>query len=376
MKFEILKKDKTTNARNGILHLPHSEVLTPVFMPVGTIGDVKAIYHSKIEEIGYKLILGNTYHLYLQPGRDVLMAYDGLHNFSSWNYNILTDSGGFQVFSLAKLRKITNEGVRFHSHIDGSVHFFTPESVVDYEGVIGSDIAMCLDVCTEPKLNYKKSVEAMEITHRWAERSVKRFCENKESGEKNPYNLFGIVQGNFYEDLRIKSSAFISSLPFDGIAIGGLSVGEDSDTFKRFLKISAESCTFEKPRYVMGIGTPEYMFEAVENGIDMFDCVLPTRIARHAAVFTFDGLINISKSQYALDKGPIVDGCRCTCCQRYSRAYLRHLFKAGESLAGMLATEHNLTFFYDLLVKIRESIANDNFASFKDEFLYRFSKKK
>lgn len=376
LKFEVTAKSKDTNARCATLSLAHGDVATPVFMPVGTLGAVKALNHDVIEKIGFKLILANTYHLYLRPGMDVIDSFNGLHNFSSWGSNLLTDSGGFQVFSLSKLRKIKDEGVEFQSHIDGSKHFFTPEKVVDIQGIIGSDIAMCLDVCTPYGINWKKAKSALVTTHAWAKRSIDEYNMLKKSGKKHPDNLFGIVQGNFFEDLRAESAAFISSLDFDGIAIGGLSVGESVDDFKKYLRYTAPLCDYKKPKYVMGIGTPEYIFEAVENGIDMFDCVLSTRIARHASVFTDEGLVDISKSKYAFDDKPIVYGCKCTCCQRYSRGFLNHTFRSKLSNAGMLASEHNLYYLYNLMQRIRESIKNDTFSQFKKDYLEEFGKKR
>lgn len=376
LEFSILHKDKSTFARTGVLTLPHGSVETPVFMPVGTLGAIKALNHDIIEKIGFKLILANTYHLYLRPGMEVIDNFSGLHNFSSWNSNLLTDSGGFQIFSLSALRKIKNDGVEFQSHIDGSRHFFTPEKVVDIQGIIGSDIAMMLDVCTPFGINKSKAEKALDITHSWAERAIKEMQDLKENGKKRPHNLFGIVQGNFYEDLRIKSAEFISSLDFDGIAIGGLSVGEASGDFKKFLALTCGACVSDKPHYVMGIGTPEYIFSAVENGIDMFDCVLASRIARHGMVFSDDGLINMTKAIHKNEKGPIDENCQCTLCTRYSKGFLNHCFRSNLSNAGSLATEHNLFYLYYLMERIRDSIRNDSFKFFKDEYLLRFYKGK
>jgi queuine tRNA-ribosyltransferase len=370
--FTETHKDATCNARLGILSLPHGEVQTPAFMPVGTNGTVKGIYHDKIEEIGYNLILGNTYHLYLRPGLEVLEKFGGLHAFSHWNHNLLTDSGGFQVFSLSGLRKISEKGVSFQSHIDGSKHIFTPEKVVDIQKVIGSDIAMCLDVCTPPNIEYRAAKEAMQITHNWAERAL---THRQNLGEEFRGNLFGIVQGNFYKDLRKESAEFLSAMDFPGIAIGGLSVGETADQFNEFLAYTAQFVTKDKPRYVMGIGSPDYILEAVENGIDMFDCVLATRMARNGAVFTDDGIVTLKKAIHKFDQGPIEADCHCTACTEYSRAYMHHMVKTNEMLGGMLATEHNLTYFYRLMEKIRLAIAEDRFSSFKKDYLARFYKR-
>ncbi len=366
--FKITKEDSTSRARKGELTLAHGVVKTPAFMPVGTNGTVKGIHHSTVQEIGYNLILGNTYHLYLRPGIEVLEAYGGLHNFSAWSGNILTDSGGFQIFSLAKLRKIREEGVEFQSHIDGSRHHLTPEKVVDIQKVIGSDILMSLDVCTPPEITYRKAQEAMAITHRWAERSLKQW----QSYENFKGHLFGIVQGNFYEELRKESAEFIASLDFPGLAIGGLSVGEEPDTFVHFLNYTSRYLPTAKVRYVMGIGSPDYILEAVENGIDLFDCVLATRIARNGAVFSDDGLINLKKAIHEKDTNAIEDGCPCHACTTYSKGYLRHLFKTGEMLGGMLATEHNLTYLYRLMQRIHKAIDEDNFNNFKKAYLERY----
>jgi len=367
--FTETHKDKNSNARLGLLDLGHGVVETPVFMPVGTNGTVKGMYHRDVEKIGYKLILGNTYHLYLRPGMEVLEQFGGLHNFSHWNHNLLTDSGGFQVFSLSGLRKISQKGVNFQSHIDGSKHLFTPEKVVDIQRTIGSDIAMCLDVCTPPDISLKAATEAMHITHSWAQRAI----THKESlGEAFKGNLFGIVQGNFYKELRKESAQFFNSMDFPGIAIGGLSVGESAQQFSEFLAYTADLVTREKPRYVMGIGSPDYILEAVENGIDMFDCVLATRMARNGAIFTDDGVLVLKKAIHKFDHSPLEEGCPCTACTQYSRSYMHHMIKTGEMLGGMLATEHNLTYFYRLMEKVRLAIAEDRFSSFKRDYLARF----
>lgn len=367
--YTELKRSKDSKARIGIVHLPHGDVETPAFMPVGTNGTVKGIYHDTIRKIGYKLILANTYHIYLRPGLEVLEEYGGLHNFSSWDGNILTDSGGFQVFSLSGLRKIKEDGVTFQSHLDGSKHIFTPEKVVNIQRVIGSDIAMCLDVCTPPNIEYKAAKEAWRITKLWAERSLK---ERQNLGESFRGNLFGIVQGNFYEDLRKESAQTISEMDFPGVAIGGLSVGETWKEFRDMLAYTASYITEEKPRYVMGIGSPDYILYCVENGIDLFDCVLATRIARNGAVFTDDGLLTLKKAMYKMDKGPLQEGCTCTACREYSRGYMHHLVRCNEMLGGMLATEHNLTYLYNFVERIKESIREDRFEEFKKNYLMRY----
>lgn len=373
--FRVLKNDIRTSARLGSLKLPHGRVLTPAFMPVGTNGTVKGIYHDKVREIGYNLILANTYHLYLRPGTEVLSCFNGLHSFSNWSGNILTDSGGFQIFSLSSLRKVYDRGIKFRSHIDGSAHEFTPEKVVDIQHVIGSDIAMVLDICSPYGLDYKKTLKAMDLTHSWAERSIKELNQLPElTGSSFRGNLFGIVQGGFYEDLRKKSAQVIGMMDFPGVAIGGLSVGEPKEVFNSFLGLTASELTRKKPRYVMGIGTVDYILSAVENGIDLFDCVLATRQARHGSVFTDDGMLNLVRSFNAKDKGPISEGCTCSACRNYSRAYMRHLFKTNEMFGGMLATEHNLAYLYNFLSRIRASIRDGSFKSFKEDYLMRFNK--
>ncbi len=367
--FSAGHQDANSGARLGTLHLGHGPVETPVFMPVGTAGTVKGIFHEQVADIGYQIILGNTYHLYLRPGVEVLSHYKGLHAFSNWDRNLLTDSGGFQVFSLSGLRKIEEEGVYFQSHIDGSRHLFTPEGVIDIQQTIGSDISMVLDVCTEPEITYRKAKEAMEQTHRWASRSLDH---RTTLGDAFTGKLFGIVQGNFYEDLRAESAAFFNEQAFDGIAIGGLSVGETKEEYIHYLHYTASLTTTEKPRYVMGIGSPDYILEAVEAGIDMFDCVLATRMGRNGGLFTDDGVVQIKKVAHKFDTNPIDPTCSCTACVDYSRGYLHHLFRAGEMLGPMLATIRNLTYFYTFMEESRHAIATDRFATYKRGYLERF----
>jgi len=370
--IDIQYKDESCRGRGGILHLPHGEVEVPAFMPVGTNGTVKAVKHDTVDEMGYTLILGNTYHLYLRPGMEVIKAAGGLHRFSGWRHNILTDSGGFQVFSLAPFRKIREEGVRFRSHIDGAYHEFTPEKVVEIQETLGSDIQMVLDICTEPGISHKDAVKALEITTRWASRAKKRWQECRDGYEGK---LFGIIQGNFYEDLRKRSAEEILELDTPGIAIGGLSVGESPEIFRDFLHYTAQFLPDEKPRYVMGIGTPDYMLEAVEAGIDMFDCVYPTRIARNGTCFTLDGNLALKNEKFRLDQQPIEPECSCPVCRQYSRSYLRHLFKAKEILGPMLVTEHNLYFLHQFMSEIRLSLREGRFLQYKKNFLDRFNKR-
>ncbi|MCR5612379.1 tRNA guanosine(34) transglycosylase Tgt [Treponema sp.] len=368
--FEIKHKNNGTKARTGVLTLPHGTVQTPVFMPVGTNATVKAITKDDLEEIGFEIILANTYHLYLRPGADLIQEMGGLHGFSKWNRNFLTDSGGFQVFSLSKLRKITDEGARFQSNIDGSYHMFTPESVVDTQVKFNSDIQMQLDVCSGWGVSRKESVEALRITSDWLLRAKKQWDESREKGYKGI--LFPIVQGNFFEDLRKQSAEFVSELDFPGIAIGGLSVGEPKEEYSRFLKYTVDCLPEDKPKYVMGIGTPDYILDAIANGIDMFDCVLPTRNARNGSYFTHDGMLSIKQERFIHDHGPIDKECNCKVCRNYSRSYLRHLFKSQEILSSMLASYHNLYFLNNLVKEARDAINNDRFEEYKEMFLKRF----
>ena len=364
--------DTTTRARTGTLSLPHGEVPLPSFMPVGTNASVKAVHHTTVEAMGTRLILANTYHLYLRPGIEVIKAAGGLHKFSGWNHNILTDSGGYQVFSLAPFRKILDEGVKFRSHIDGSYHVLTPESVVELQEAFGSDILMPLDVCTGPESTRKDAEKALNTTTAWLKRTVDRW---KARGQDYDGRLFGIIQGQFYPDLRRQAAEEVLTLDTPGVAIGGLSVGETFPVYEEMLGVLAPLLPEEKPRYVMGIGTPDYILTAVENGIDLFDCVYPTRIARNGSVFTLDGVIDLKKARFEKDFGPIMEDCGCHGCTRYSRAYLRQMFKCNEILGPMLATEHNLRFLHDFLNEIRLAIREDRFAAFKRGFLARFGGK-
>lgn len=368
--FNILHKNANSRARNGILTLPHGTVQTPVFMPVGTCATVKSITQDDLEEIGFEIILANTYHLFLRPGPDLIKEAGGLHGFSKWNRNFLTDSGGFQVFSLSGLRKITEDGVKFQSHIDGSRHIFTPENVVQTQAKFNSDIQMQLDVCSGYGVEKKEAVRALKITSDWLLRAKKEWEKEMENGYKGI--LFPIVQGNFFEDLRKQSAQFVSSLDFPGIAIGGLSVGEPRDVFCEYMAYTSSLLPEEKPKYVMGIGTPEYILNAVASGIDMFDCVLPTRNARNGAYFTHDGQLSIKQERWTHDFGPIDRECNCKVCRKYSRSYLRHLFKEQEILSCMLATYHNLYFLNNLMKEIRVAISEDRFEEFKKQFLSRY----
>lgn len=368
--FNILHKNKNSKARTGVLSLPHGTVQTPVFMPVGTNATVKSITKDELEEIGFEIILANTYHLYLRPGPDLIKEAGGLHGFSKWNRNFLTDSGGFQVFSLSKLRKISDEGARFQSNIDGSYHMFTPENVVETQAKFNSDIQMQLDVCSGWGVDRKEAVEALRITSDWLLRAKKAWEEEQGKGYKGI--LFPIVQGNFFEDLRKQSAEFVASLDFPGIAIGGLSVGEPKEEYSKFLSYTVSCLPEDKPKYVMGIGTPDYILDAIANGIDMFDCVLPTRNARNGSYFTHDGMLSIKQERFIHDFGPIDKECNCKVCKNYSRSYLRHIFKSQEILSSMLASYHNLYFLHNLVKEAREAINNDRFEEYREVFLKRF----
>ncbi len=370
--FTLKHQDANSKARTGVMQLPHGPVQTPVFMPVGTNATVKAMTKDDLEEIGFEIILANTYHLYLRPGGDILEEAGGLHGFSKWNRNFLTDSGGFQVFSLSKLRKIKEEGVTFQSHIDGSRHLFTPESVVHVQRQFNSDIQMQLDVCTGYGTEYREAKEALRITSDWANRAKKQWLTERDQGYLG--NLFAIVQGNFYKDLREQSADFVANLDTPGIAIGGLSVGEPADVYGEFLTYTTDLLPKDKPRYVMGIGTPDYILDAIAAGIDMFDCVLPTRNARNGSFFTHDGPISIKRAEYERDWSPIDPECTCPVCRQYSRAYMRHLFKENEILCSMLASYHNLYFLNQLVKDARKAIEEDRFETFRKDFMSRYFK--
>ena len=367
--FTLVHQDSHSAARTGILHLPHGPVHTPVFMPVGTQGTVKGLSAGDVEEMDFEILLGNTYHLYLRPGVEVIRNHGGLHGFTGWKRNILTDSGGFQIFSLATFRKITEEGARFQSHIDGSKHLLTPENVVTIQEALGSDIQMVLDVCTEPGITQKAAEKALGITTRWAGRAKQQWLQTSEDYKGL---LFGIVQGNFFKDLRIRSAQEIVALDFPGYAIGGLSVGEPPEVFAEFLHFTAPLLPETKPKYVMGIGTPDYILEAVEQGIDMFDCVFPTRVARNGYLFHWDGKINIRNEKFRLSTGALDPKSPIS---KYSLGYLRHLFKAGEMLGPILATKHNLWFLKTMMEEIRQAIHENRFLDYKKQFLGRYNGK-
>ncbi len=368
--FEIHHDNKDSLARTGVMHLPHGDVETPVFMPVGTKGTVKALTKDDLEEIGFEIILANTYHMYLRPGADLVKEAGGLQGFTKWNRNFLTDSGGFQVWSLSKLRKIKNEGIEFRSDIDGSKHFFTPENVVQTQVKLNSDIQMQLDVCSGFGVDRAEAERALRLSSQWAQRAITEWNIHRESGYKGI--LFPIVQGNFFDDLRKESAEFVDSLDTPGLAIGGLSVGEPADIYAEKLQYTVQFLSRSKPRYVMGIGTPEYILEAVANGIDMFDCVQPTRIARHGLYFSKKGMVSIKQARYEHDFGCIDPECKCKVCTTYSRAYLRHIFREQEILSSMLASYHNLYFLQNMIREIRQAINEDRFEEYRRRFLEDF----
>ena len=359
--FDLIREDKHTNARVGVMHTPHGDVPTPVFAPVGTLATVKATTPAELHELGARLILANTYHLYLRPGADLVARMGGLHRFMGWDGPLLTDSGGFQVFSLEGLRQIADGGVTFRSHIDGSTHTFTPELVIEAQEKLGADIIMTFDECPDPT-DYDYNVQALERTHRWAERCLAAKTRDDQA-------LFGIVQGGVFADLRTQSAEFLTSLDFAGYGIGGLSVGETKAEMHAMLEVLHPLLPRHKPRYLMGVGSPEDLFECVARGVDMFDCVLPTRIARNGAVLTHRGRLNLRNAQFAEDPAPIEEDCECYTCRTFSRAYLRHLIVAKEITGLRLTTLHNLHFMLETMRRIRRSILDGTFADYKAEFL-------
>lgn len=344
-------------------------VPTPVFMPVGTAGTVKALPPRDLRELGAPMVLGNTYHLYLRPGVEVIREAGGLHRFSGWDGAVLTDSGGYQVFSLQELRKIEETGVRFRSHLDGSEHLFTPEGVVEFQEVYGSDIAMVLDVCTPYPSGHEEAARDLKVTLEWARRSR---LHHKRSGHPRGTALFGIVQGSVHPDLRRESASALIDIGFDGYAIGGLSVGEPKDAMYEMAELSASHLPADRPRYLMGVGTPADIVEAIGMGVDMFDCVLPTRNGRNGTAFTSEGPVPVKAARFARDFRPLDPACDCGVCREYSRAYIRHLFNAGEISAMMLTTRHNLHFYLTLVRRARTAIAESRYDRFRHEFLAQY----
>jgi queuine tRNA-ribosyltransferase len=369
--FELLAQDRQTKARRGRLTTAHGIVDTPAFIPVGTQGSVKAISPRELREVDAQIVLGNTYHLFVRPGLDVIKHFGGLHKFMNWDDPILTDSGGYQIFSLAKLRKITEEGVHFQNHVDGTPAFISPEIAMEIQAILGSDIAMVLDECAPYPCEYEYAARSAEMTTRWAKRCKSEF-EIRNSKFEIKRQLFGIVQGATFEDLRRSSAQAIVDLDFDGYAIGGVSVGEPQEEMICAVESAEPALPRDKPRYAMGLGTPPQMLEMIARGIDMFDCVLPTRLARNGTAFSADGTINLKNAEFAMDKRPIEEDCACPTCREFARGYIRHLIKAEEILGLRLITLHNLHFYLDLLKRARAEIENGTFDEFRKRFVSNY----
>lgn len=373
MNFEISHKDKNCKARVGKFQTEHGVVETPIFMPVGTQGTVKAVTAEQLKsEIGAQIILGNTYHLYLRPGTEILENAGGLHKFMNWDKPILTDSGGFQIFSLAELRKLKNDGVEFQSHLDGSRHFFTPEKVIQIQRSIGSDIMMPLDECTPFPCDYDYAKKSQELTSKWAFLNKEAF-NNSEALYDHKQFLFGIIQGSVYKDLREKSARDLIELDFDGYSIGGLAVGEPAENMYDITNFTTDFIPENKPRYLMGVGRPENILESIALGVDMFDCVMPTRNARNSYLFTSEGVVTIRNAMYKNDHTPLDATCDCYTCANFTRAYLRHLYIANEILALTLGTIHNLTFYLNLVKEARSRIIEGSFLDWKNEIVKKLS---
>lgn len=365
--YDLVHVDKNTGARAGVLHTPHGDIETPIFMPVGTNSAVKMLTNHDIENTGAQIILANSYHLYLRAGTKLIKQFGGIHGWMNWNKPVLTDSGGFQVFSLADLRKITEDGVKFRDPKDGKEHFISPEISMEIQEDIGADIMMAFDVCSSFPCTYQEAKKAMEQTHRWLERCFKAKTNPKQA-------LFPIVQGAFFDDLRRESASVISSYDAVGYAIGGLSVGEDKETMNHFTEFTAPLLPEHKPRYLMGVGTPEDLLDGIKRGIDMFDCVLPTRNARHGSFFTHEGKKCIKNQQFQADSSPLDANCDCYACKNHSRAYIRHLFRCQEATAGTLMSIHNIKFLIDFAKACRKAILNDEFDKFYAENYSHFVK--
>jgi queuine tRNA-ribosyltransferase len=373
MQFKLTGKDPGSKARAGVITTDHGEIETPIFMPVGTAGTVKAVHQKELkEDILAEIILGNTYHLYLRPGLDIIQQAGGLHKFNGWDKPILTDSGGYQVYSLSDIRKISEEGATFKSHIDGSKHFFTPEGVMDIQRKIGADIIMAFDECTPYPCDYSYARKSMEMTHRWLKRCCTRFDET-EGLYGYSQTLFPIVQGSVYKDLRVKSAEFIASCDREGNAIGGLSVGEPAEDMYEMTEIVCNILPESKPRYLMGVGTPVNLLENIALGIDMFDCVMPTRNARNGMLFTTEGIINIRNKKWENDFSPIDPGLDNFASSNYSKAYLRHLICSGEILSAQIASIQNLSFYLWLMKQARNQILNGTFRTWKDQMVKKIS---
>ncbi len=369
MQYTLQHTDSKSKARAGILKTDHGDILTPIFMPVGTVGSVKAVMQEQLHtDIKAQIILGNTYHLYLRPGLEILQQAGGLHKFIGWDKPILTDSGGYQVFSLSGTRKIKEDGVEFRSHINGSKHLFTPENVMDTQRIIGADIIMAFDECTPYPCDYKYAKDSMHLTHRWLQRCYDRFTTtNPQYGYEQA--LFPIVQGSTYNDLRKESAEYVCKFDTPGYAIGGLSVGEPDDEMYAMAELVCNILPQNKPRYLMGVGTPVNILENIALGVDMFDCVMPTRNGRNGMLFTTKGIINIKNKKWENDFSPIDDGLDCFASNNYTKAYLRHLFVANEILGLQIASIHNLAFYLHLVTHAREQILQNNFASWKNKMV-------
>jgi queuine tRNA-ribosyltransferase len=373
LNFSVIAKDANSKARAGCFETDHGKVETPMFMPVGTQGTVKAVNQRFLEQdIKAQIVLSNTYHLYLRPGTEIIEKAGGLHKFMNWEKPILTDSGGYQVFSLSDLRKVKLDGVEFKSHLDGSKHFFTPEKVIQIQRSIGSDIMMVLDECTPFPCEYDYAVNSTKLTSDWAILNKEEFEKSKPLYGHKQY-LFGIIQGSVYKDLRERSANDLIKLDFDGYAIGGLAVGEPTEELYKMTDFTTDFMPEEKPRYLMGVGRPENILESIERGIDLFDCVMPTRNARHAILFTWNGVLSLRNAKYKDDFTKIDEECNCYTCANYSRAYLRHLFNAGEILALELASIHNLHFYLRLVTEARKQILNGSFKDWKTKIVKEIS---
>jgi queuine tRNA-ribosyltransferase len=374
--FEVTAKDNSSKARVGRLKTRRGAIATPAFMPVGTQGSVKTVSSQELKELNTQVLLGNTYHLFVRPGLEVIRHFGGLHQFMNWNGPILTDSGGFQIFSLAKLRKITEEGVRFQNHVDGTPAFISPEIAMEIQATLGGDIAMVLDECPPWPCEYEYAVRSMELTARWARR-CKDWAEEKTQRSTPAHQLlFGIVQGATFPDLRKQSAIASVEIGFDGYAIGGVSVGEPEEEMMRAVESSAPFLPEDKPRYAMGLGTPPQLLELIARGLDMFDCVLPTRLARNGTAFTAAGTLNLKNAEFARDKNPIEPGCACPACREYARGYIRHLVKAEEILGLRLITLHNLHFYLELMRQARHAIEGRCFDEFRSGFISAYKTRK
>lgn len=373
LKLNLIAQDKNSKARAGWFQTDHGVVETPIFMPVGTQGTVKAVNQNYLEhEIKAQIVLSNTYHLYLRPGTEILEAAGGLHKFMNWQKPILTDSGGYQVFSLTELRKLKENGVEFRSHLDGSKHFFTPEKVIQIQRSIGSDIMMVLDECAPYPCEYEYAKKSVQLTSNWAVLNKNAFINSEPKYGHTQY-LFGIIQGSVYKDLRKKSAEDLLELDFDSYAIGGLAVGEPTEQMYELVDYTTDFMPFDRPRYLMGVGRPENILESIARGVDMFDCVMPTRNARNANVFTWNGTLSMRNAKYKDDFTPLDENCNCYTCRNFSRAYIRHLFVAEEILALELASIHNLYFYLELVRKAREKIIDGSFNSWKNEIVNKIS---